>query len=316
VHGATTEAVNGRSTQNSSQMYTFLITSVTDGLLAKIISKRDKDYTMVTGFQDRPTLLKVIVTILHVDTRAQAGYIWQGLERLSIMILMPACHHNIEKLNEYGVVLEEGLAARGGASQDTLLNVQTAYAVYKDADFVRHAKDKYACWEQGANMTLREYMALACIKYQTLMMKIIWEVPSPEQEQIIALVASVSLLKSRPEKVAGGKTAPSQASNARVPRKNDGAFPWKNVAPKADKPNETRVKERDYFWCNLHKQPQWTLHNPDAFPNLCKYHPKYLELKAALKSGASDPGAATADSIQMESALAAVLDSDLEGEEL
>jgi hypothetical protein len=34
------EAANDRSTQNSSQMYTFLITSVTDGLLGKIISKK------------------------------------------------------------------------------------------------------------------------------------------------------------------------------------------------------------------------------------------------------------------------------------
>jgi hypothetical protein len=31
-------------------------------------------------------------------------------------------------------------------------------------------------------MTLREYMASTCTKYQTLIMKGQWEAPSPEQE--------------------------------------------------------------------------------------------------------------------------------------
>jgi hypothetical protein len=59
--------------------------------------------------------------------------------------------------------------------------------VCKDADFVWHAKDEYACWEQGATITLKEYMASALTKYKTLQMKGVWEAPSPKQEQIIAL---------------------------------------------------------------------------------------------------------------------------------
>jgi hypothetical protein len=109
------EATNNRSRQNSSQMYTFLITSVTDGLLRKIISKKE-DYTSATGFQDGPSLLKVIVTISHVNTQAQAGYVRQCLARLSITILTPEYNCNVQKLNEYVVVLEEGLAAKTEAS--------------------------------------------------------------------------------------------------------------------------------------------------------------------------------------------------------
>jgi hypothetical protein len=41
------------------------------------------------------------------------------------------------------------------------MNVHAAYVVCKDADFVRHAKDEYARWEQGTNMTLKDYMASA-----------------------------------------------------------------------------------------------------------------------------------------------------------
>jgi hypothetical protein len=151
------KAANSRDAQNSSQMYTFLITSISDGLLGKVISQKEL-YTSGTGFQDGPSLLKMIITISHVDTRAQAGYIRQCLARLLITILTPVYNCDIQKLNKYVVVLEEGLFARGEASQDTMMNVQAAFMVCKDADFFRHAKDKYARWEQGATMTLKGYM--------------------------------------------------------------------------------------------------------------------------------------------------------------
>jgi hypothetical protein len=77
-------------------MYTFLIRSATDGLLGKIISQKEM-YTSATGFQDGPSLLKVIVTILHVT------------------VLTPEYNCNIQKLNEYMVVLEEGPTAQGGS---------------------------------------------------------------------------------------------------------------------------------------------------------------------------------------------------------
>jgi hypothetical protein len=180
------ETANSRDTQNSSQMYTFLITSITDGLLGKVISQKEM-YTSGTGFQDGPSLLKVIGTISHVSTRAQAGYIRQCLARLPIIVLTPEYNCDIQKLNEYVIVFEEGLAAWREASQDTMMNVQAAYMACKDADFVRHAKDEYSKWEQGATMSLKEYMASALTKYKTLKMKGMWEPPPrPEQEQIIA----------------------------------------------------------------------------------------------------------------------------------
>jgi hypothetical protein len=51
VQAATLEISNSQGTQNSSQMYTFLITSVTDELPGRVISQKES-YTSVTGFQD------------------------------------------------------------------------------------------------------------------------------------------------------------------------------------------------------------------------------------------------------------------------
>jgi hypothetical protein len=268
-------AANDRNTQNSSQMYTLLITSITDVLLGKVISQKEH-YKSTAGFQDGPSLLKVIVTILQVDTRAQAGYIRQCLARLSIVILTPEYNCNIQKINEYVVVLEEGLAARGESSQDTMMNVQAAYMVCKDADFVRHAKDEYSEWEQGDPMTLK--------------MKGLWEAPSPEQEQIIALTAAISSLKTKSSKTKDNRTGGRSKKDATEvgkggPRKNDGDFAWKDVAPKEGESKKKVVKGKIYYWCTHHTNSMWALHNPNAFPNLCRLHLKYHALETVFNAG-------------------------------
>jgi hypothetical protein len=315
------EAAASRDTQNSSQMYLFLKTSITDGLLGKVISHVN-DYTSATGYEDGPSLLKVIVTISHVDTRAQSGYIRQCLARLSITILKEEYNCDIEKINEYVVVLEEGLAARGEVSQDTMMNVQAAYEVCKDAAFVRHTRDEYSRWEQGATMSLKDYMSSALTKYKTLKMKGQWEAPSPEQEQIIALSAAVTSLKAKAGKgatrVKSGGAGKKAQDGKKGPRKNDGAYAWKDVPPKTGEPQTKPFKGKTYHWCVNHEHPQWALHNPIAFPNLCKNHPNYATMEAewnASGGGSKGTGLSAAD-IQLEGALACIGDSDSEsGEE-
>jgi hypothetical protein len=311
----TLELSNNRKTQNSSQMYPFLITSISDELLGKVISQTEQ-YTSSTGFQGGPSLLKVIVTISHVDTRAQAGYIRQCLARLSITIPTPEYNCDIQKVNEYVIVLEEGLTARGETSQDTMMNVQAAYMVCKDADFVRHAKDEYARWEQGANMSLKQYMTSCLTKYKTLRMKGVWEAPSPEQEQIIALTAAVSSLRTKAANKTGNN-AKTNTSNKptkkgdKTPSKtrNDGIFAWKDMAPGAGEPTSKVINGKTYYWCTHHPTPMWALHNPDTYPNLCRLQPKYKELEAAhkAKGGTTEM---TANDIKINTALQAIEDSD------
>ncbi len=322
TQAAALEGTNNRDTQNSSQMYTFLITSITAGLLGKVISQKG-EYTSATGFQDGPSLLKIIVTISHVDTRAQAGYIRQCLARLSTTILTPEYNCNIQKLNDYVVVLEEGLAARGESSQDTMMNVQAAYMACKDADFVRFAKDEYAKWGQGATMSLKEYMNSCLIKFKTLKMKGMWETPSPEQEQSIALTAAVTSLRTKATKTRTDKTGDKKKDLANVgkgPRRNDGVFAWKDVAPKEGEAKKKVVKGKTYFWCTHNTNPMWALHNPDAFPNLCRLHPKYTELERAWKSASGstsydNKSKMSANNMKLKMAMASIQDSGSEEED-
>jgi glucan-binding YG repeat protein len=235
------------------------------------------------------------------------------LARLSITILTAEYNCEIQKINEHVIVLEEGLMARGETLQDTMMNVQAAYMVCKDADFVRHAKDEYARWEQGANMSLKEYMSSCLIKYKTLRMKGVGEAPSPEQEQIMALTAAVSSLKC---KAKSGKTKPTSKESSKQtdkgPRKNDGNFAWKDMPPKAGESTTKVINGKTYFWCTHHTNPMWALHNLTAFPDLCRLHPKYTEMEAAHKAkkrGAAAGKEPTVAGIQLSQAMAAINDS-------
>jgi hypothetical protein len=111
-----------------------------------------------------------------------------------------------------------------------------------------------------------------------------------------------------------GDRKKDHASIGKGPRKNDGSFAWKDVAPKEGEPKKKAVKGKTYFWCTHHTNPMWALHNPDSFPNLCRLHPKFAELELAWTSKGGSPtdskGAPTAADMKMERAMAAIQDSD------
>ncbi len=149
-----------------------------------------------------------------------------------------------------------------------------------------------------------------------LTMKGLWEAPSPEQEQIIVLTAAVTSLKSRSARITKAKAVDpkkdrsTKATDGKGSR-NTGSFAWKDVAPKANDPT-SKVKGKTYYWCTHHTTPLWTLHNPDAFPNLCRYNPKYDELESAWKTktmvdaAAEHKPAPTARDMKLAEALAAI----------
>ena len=202
-----------------------------------------------------------------------------------------------------------------------MMNVQAAYGVCKDAAFVRHTTDEYSKWEQGAVVTLKDYMSSALTKFKTLKMKGLWESPSPEQEQIIALSAAVSSLKAKAAKPPSRKEKSEKKVEGKTtgPRKNEGAFAWKDVAPKSGDPKTKDFKGKTYHWCTNHAHSQWTLHNPHSFPNLCKLHPNYSTMESAWKekgggAGGTESQVSAAD-IKLNSALAEIDESESESDD-
>lgn len=257
-------------------------------------------------------MLKVIITVSHVDTRAQSVHLRASLTGLSKTIATKEFGYDIEKLNRHVVILEEGLAARGTTSMDTIVNLHDAYILCKDQVFVRHATDEYAKWELGGTMTLNEYMESCLNKFKTLKMKGLWEAPSQAQEEIIALTAAWSTFKGRATNNGKRKEQRQPATPPVRERRENRDFRWKTVAPTAGEPKVKEFKGKTYHWCTLHEHPLWARHNPEAFPNLCKRHPNYIELEAAYNArGATEP---TAGDIALQEALAAIEDSEQEDE--
>jgi hypothetical protein len=166
-------------------------------------------------------------------------------------------------------------------------------------------------------MSLKEYMASALTKYKTLKMKGMWEAPSPEQEQIIALTAAVTSLRS---KAGRDKKVPKPdkdkgTANAGKDRTNGGDFAWKNVAPKSGESKTKTKGGKTYHWCTHHPSPMWALHNPESFPNLCRLHPKFTELEAAYLQSPPVRKDPTAADMVLQSAMAEIQDSDSDGED-
>jgi hypothetical protein len=111
------------------------------------------------------------------------------------------------------------------------------------------------------------------------------------------------------------------AAAGKGPRCNNGNVAWKDIAPKAGEPTKKTVKGKTYYWCTHHTTPLSTLHNPDAFPNLCCYNPKYAELESAWKrkimvdTAAEHKPEPTAQDMKLAEALAAIQESDSEAED-
>jgi YHS domain-containing protein len=167
-------------------------------------------------------------------------------------------------------------------------------------------------------MSLKEYMTSCLVKFNTLKMKGIWETPSPEQEQIIVLTAAVTSLKSKGTKHAKPKPVDSKRGTAtagRTPRKDEGSFAWKTVAPKEGEPKSKVVKGKTYYWCTNHTNLWWALHNPDAFTNMCRNNPKYAEMEFAHNGSAgTQEGIPNVGDMRLQDALATIEDSESQGE--
>jgi hypothetical protein len=83
------------------------------------------------------------------------------------------------------------------------------------------------------------------------------------------------------------------------------------------------IKGKTYYWCKHHTNPMWALHNPDAFPNLCRLYPKYHALETVYNAGKekvmdrgddSDDKKPTAADMTLEEASAAIEESESEEE--
>ena len=169
------------------------------------------------------------------------------------------------------------LAARGQSSTELIHNLFKAYVTVQDQVFVRYIESKENEYDDGNNITPEQLMQVALAKYETRKEAGVWEAPSSEKEEILALKAELVQLRknnfNNKKKEKPRSNAPNtnnaEGKNKRSKgqyknKKNRNIKPdWMFVDPSTqEKENGPKkvVKDKTYYWCPKHGC--WTRHKP------------------------------------------------------
>lgn len=296
AHATIYEALDGRAAQNSSQMFTWIMNSLTDDAKAKVMVDVD-DYTIKlangTTVPNGPLCLKVLIRNCTIDTRSTNFHLRTSLTSQHLQTYLASVSYDIELLNQHVKTCTSELLARGKTSSDLLVNLFATYLSVPDkpfVDYITAQKDKY---DEGIDMDYVKLMYLALTKFKDRIRSKLWQAPSVEQEQIIALTAQIESLRKK-------KKTPDESY--KKPKKkhdyDDEKFAWKKVPPKDGEPKTKIVNGKTYYHGCPHNI--WTIHKPED----CRMTPG--EGKPSKKKKDTISGA----KLEMNRAMQALIDTD------
>jgi hypothetical protein len=216
-------------------LYLCIVAKLTEAGQKKVTG-RGLTYPFMSGDKGVGTLLlKVVVMVAHVDTRATVTQVRTKLSSLDKT--MKDMDSDIEKFIDHVLTLATKLQSRGEATHDLLVNLFKGYKACKDAAFVEYLKKKEDYYEEGGDVTNEQMMDWSLNKYRARVEDEQWCQRTTEEETIIALQAQVKkLLSSAREDKKGGKEGKfkgkSKSKAKASDRKGSSSNEWKKVAPK------------------------------------------------------------------------------------
>jgi hypothetical protein len=153
-----------RSAQDLVMLYLRIMASLTEAGQEKVRS-RGLSYPFMSGDKGVGTLLlKVVVMVAHLDTRATVTQVRTKLSSLDKT--MKDMDSDIEKFNDHVLTLATKLQSRGEATQDLLVNLFIGYKACKDAEFVEYIKKKEDFYEEGGDFAYGQLMDWALNKFR------------------------------------------------------------------------------------------------------------------------------------------------------
>jgi hypothetical protein len=301
AHAMVYEETRGRDAQNSSQMYEFLLASLTAEAMSMVLSDFE-DYMIVlpdgTQVGNGPCLLKVIIRNTTVDTKSTIFHIRDNLNHLQSKMLEVS--YDIEEFNLYVTSQVEELAARGAQSSDLLINLFEAYLAVPDRKFVDHIEKQKDKFEDGDEVTEKTLMQVALIKFKDRKRSDKWQAPSAEESEIVALKAEIGELKkaktttpSAGKAKKSGSTTKSEGKQKQTRAERFAVkYAWKLVPPVTGEPTTKVVENKTYHFCPHHNENKgaWVIHLPskcDRRDNKKKDKPaaeKLMSLTKALQA--------------------------------
>ena len=137
-------------------------------------------------------------------------------------------------------------------------------------------------------------------KYKSRVQAETWAKPSKEQEDIVALTATVANLKEALNKSKANRKLGKSTTNNKNPeggkekgkntKKNntksensEHRIPWYYQAPKSNEPKQKLINDKEYWWCPNHAENgKWVRYKPEDCIN--KDHSNWKNSVAAKKT--------------------------------
>eukprot|EP00978_Attheya_sp_CCMP212_P044861 scaffold325090_cov78-Attheya_sp.AAC.1 len=235
----------------------------------------------VRGFDGEGGNLKLFLT--YIKQRANV-FNWTAILTISVDGIgktMVECPLRVEALNsilaEVDVYTVNGiptvvdlcssrndLAARGEVTNNLLFNLFEGYDAVIDLDFKDYIKQKKSSYKDGTlNLEEDQLMLIAENKFDLLVQSGSWSQPTREQEQNIALMATIQsmekIFKSTLKPSTKKKDDKKKPTQTKTRSKEDSGFAWKLTRT----PGEVsrNVSGKIYYWCTKHNA--FTLHKPE-----------------------------------------------------
>ena len=262
AHTLTYVNTESREAQDSFMLYLCIMSSLTKTAQRQVRLRGKQHPFQLAETGSGPLLLKVVIMVSHVDTRATINSVRTKMSNLDKS--MRHLESDIEKFNEYVIGLVEQLQARGQETQDLLVNLFKGYKSCKDLEFVDYIKKKEDLYEEGGNVSTEQLMEWALNKYKTRQENMTWCQKSDEEETIIALQAQVqSLITKQKTKKASSKSTGSNEKKKAAANKAKGDYraPWMKEAPKEGEPTTKEVEGKEWHWCPTHEA--WVRHKAE-----------------------------------------------------
>ena len=261
-HVATYMNTPCRAAQDSTMLFHALNKSISSTLTDKIRNKTQ--VYIVNGASSGEIFLRLIIMEVKTDTNATLRQLYKQVQNLPNF--MQTVKNDVNKFNLHVEEIQAQLQARGASSTELLGNLFDAYQSVQDQKFIRYIEYEQNLYDKGEEVTVSDLMSAAATKYQTMLDADEWEIPSSEQEQIVALKAELVQLKK------DGSKSKSSTNNSKGKKTNNGKKnnskkgkpDWMTKTPTPDeqsKGNKKKVNGKQYYWCPNHKA--WVRHKPE-----------------------------------------------------
>ena len=134
--------------------------------------------------------------ITHIDTRSTASYLRETMSILDKYIV--TVDYDIEKFNQYMAAHRSASIAQGETLKDLLVNLFKAYFLVPDVTFTNYIQKQKDDYDDGDDkVTENSLIAKGSLKHKILFKEGNYNVPTKEEQRIIALSAEFDELKSK-----------------------------------------------------------------------------------------------------------------------